>query len=77
MTGLPFLNWLEDATGILGWSAPQFWKSSLVEYFAAVRGWNRHQQNQSGKPPIITRAELEEMESKDRIRIKRMEMHAS
>ena len=71
MAEIPFRQWLEEATGVLGWKPAEFWAASLTEYFAAVKGWNRHQQGKTGKPPPLTRDELTELIAEDKARIER------
>lgn len=77
MVEIPFRQWLQDATGVLGWTPRTFWQASLVEYFAAITGWNEKQQGKTGKPPPVLRDEFEEMMREDRRRIARLERKKS
>ena len=56
----------------MGWTPDTFWKSSLIEYFAAVEGWNDLQQGKTGKPKPLLRDEYEELKAWDAERLKRM-----
>jgi hypothetical protein len=69
---IPFREWLETATGVLGWRPREFWQCSLVEYFAAIEGWNRAQRGMSGKPEPVTREEAEEMFAAEERRVARL-----
>lgn len=77
MQEIPFRQWLQNATGVLGWTPQTFWQTSLVEYFAAIKGWNEFQQGKTGKPPPLTRDEFEELKREDRRRIARMKRKQS
>jgi len=63
---------MQDALGVLGWSPETFWRASLVEYFAAIRGWNDHQHGKSGKPKPMTRDEFDDLVAWDQKRIEKL-----
>lgn len=69
---VPFRDWLETATGVLGWTPPVFWQSSLTEFFAAIAGWNRAQRGMAGKPEPMTRAEADEIFAEEERRVARL-----
>lgn len=60
---------MQDAFGVLGWTPAMFWKASLTEYFAAVKGWNDLQQGRTGKPKPLSRDEFNELVEWDKQRI--------
>jgi hypothetical protein len=74
MVEIPFREWLQAALGVLGWTPETFWRASLLEYFAAVKGWNEAQRAESGKPAPMTRAEFEELERDDRAKWERIKL---
>ena len=69
---IPFREWLETATGVLGWRPHEFWRCSLVEYFAAIEGWNRAQRGMAGTPEPVSREEAEEMFAAEERRVARL-----
>jgi hypothetical protein len=44
----------------------------LVEYFAAIEGWNKAQRGMSGKPEPVTREEADEMFAAEERRVARL-----
>lgn len=69
---IPFRDWLQTATGYLGWRPREFWSATVVEYFAAIEGWNRAQRGQSGMPEPMSREEAEEIWAAEDRRVARL-----
>jgi hypothetical protein len=47
----------------------------LVEYFAAIEGWNRAQRGIAGRPEPVSREEAEEMFAAEERRVARLRAH--
>lgn len=39
--GNPILEYFGTATAVLGWPPRDFWTSTPIEFFAAIRSWRR------------------------------------
>lgn len=61
---LPLRQWFKTAIAYLGWSPETFWKSTIVEYFAAIEGYNEMQSGKTGMPPPLDRSEYELLKQK-------------
>lgn len=46
---------------MLGWAPETFWKSSVIEFLAAIEGWSRLQRGKAGRPEPVSREEAEDM----------------